>query len=407
MALIVQKYGGTSLATLARIKSVAQRITKVRQSGDKVVVVVSAMGNTTDRLYALARKLAPDPDPREIDMLLSAGERQTMALLSIAIMSYGERAQSFTGSQVGIITDPYHTDARIEEIRLSRLIQALSDGKIPIVAGFQGMSTEREITTLGRGGSDVTAVALSAVLRADRCELYKDVDGIFTENPLEFPQAKLVQEITFAELAELAQAGAEVIHPRACALAEKYRVPLVIRSAFNHKRGTMVIEKTAGLEKAFVRAITHEHKLARVALMDVKKKQRCLHQVITKLAAARVPILLFNHGIVHDETFDLVFIIPQQALKLARPFLERLATETEAKKLVITESLCSVSLIGPGVGTDSEIIADTFDTLHRAKIHLEAFALSATRLTCFINSNDLRLATTALLTRFRLSRQNR
>ncbi|MEO0070533.1 MAG: aspartate kinase [candidate division WOR-3 bacterium] len=404
MGLVVQKYGGASLASIQRIQAVAKRITGTHQAGKKVVVVVSAMGNTTDRLYCLARKVHPMPPPRELDMLLSAGERQTMALLSMAIMRYGEVAQSFTGSQVGIITDHYHTDARIEEIRLSRLTQALRAGKIPIVAGFQGMSNEREITTLGRGGSDVTAVALAAVLGADLCELFKDVDGIFTENPQEFTQVRHIPELTFTELAELAQAGAEVIHPRACALAEKYRVPLIIRSSFNNKRGTMVKEKEK-LEKAFVRAITHQHKLVRVALMDVKKKPRCLHQVITKLTAARVPILLFDHGIPHGDNFDLIFIIPKTALPLARPILEQLTTEIGAKRLNITEKLCSVSLIGPGVGTDMEIVAETFDTLHQAKIHLEAFALTATRLTCVIDQKDLRIAVTALLTRFRLTRR--
>ncbi|MGQ9708045.1 MAG: aspartate kinase, partial [bacterium] len=251
MALIVQKYGGTSVANTERIKNVARRIVERYKNGDQVVVVVSAMGETTNRLLDLARQVNPQPNPRELDMLLTAGERQTMALLALAVTGYGYEAQSFTGSQVGIITDRFHSDARIQEIRLYRITEALHQGKIPIVAGFQGISEELEITTLGRGGSDVTAVALAAALKADACELYKDVEGIFTENPLEFARVKPIHEITFAELAELAQAGAEVIHPRACALAEKYRIPLKIRSSFINKRGTMVIErKTSKMEKA-------------------------------------------------------------------------------------------------------------------------------------------------------------
>ncbi len=431
MALIVQKFGGTSLDGVDRIQAVARRIARRYHQGDRLVIVVSAMGDTTDRLYRLAlavcrrRRLprqappaTPSPKdglflpqtlaPRELDMLLTAGERQAMALLSMALFALGCPAQSFTGSQVGIITDRFHSDARIQEVRLQRLLTALRQGKIPIVAGFQGMSEEREITTLGRGGSDVTAVALAAVLRADRCELYKDVDGIFTENPVEFPGVKPLPEITFEELAELAQAGAEVIHPRACALAEKYRVPLFIRSSFNNKRGTMVTDKKlASMERAFVRAITHQHRLARVALIDVKKKQRCLHQVVTTLTAARIPVFFFSHGITHGDTFDLVFIIPSTNLATAEQLLEQLARKVQAKKVAIDDNIASVSLVGPGVGTDMEIISDTFATLHQAKVHLEAFALAATRLTCFIRPQDLRPATVALLSRFRLTKSTR
>ncbi len=406
MALIVQKYGGTSVADTRKIKKIARRIVRRYRKGDRIVVVVSAMGETTDRLIELAHQINPKPHPRELDMLLTAGERQTMALLALAIMGMGYEAQSFTGSQVGIITDRYHADARIQEIRFYRITDALRQGKIPIVAGFQGMSEEREITTLGRGGSDVTAVALAAVLRADACELYKDVPGICTENPQEFPDVKPIKEITFTELAELAQAGSEVIHPRACALAEKYRVPLKILSTFNNKRGTMVIEKRmAKMEKAFVRAITHQQKLARLALIDVAKKRRCLHQVITRLTTARVPVLFFSHGIAHDNRFDLSFIIPEEYLTVAQPIMEKLLKEVKAIKLDLTPDLASISLVGPGVGNDPEILSGALETLHQAQIHLEAFALTATRLTCFIRRHHLRLAITALLTRFRLTKQ--
>lgn len=404
MALIVQKFGGSSLASIKQLKQIARQIAQRRQLGDRLVVVVSAMGNTTDDLYRQALMVNPSPPPRELDMLLTTGERQAMALLSLALFNEGQEAASFTGSQVGIITDRFHSDARIQEVRLYRVTEALRRGKVPIVAGFQGMSEEREITTLGRGGSDVTAVALAAALKADRCELYKDVDGIFTENPREFPNLKKVPEISFEELTELAQAGAGVIHPRACALAEKYRVPMVIRSSFNKKRGTMVKTQTP-MEKPFVRAITHEAAVARIALVDVVKKKRCLHQVVTILSAARVPVLLFNHGVTHRDRFDLLFYIPgthqKRAVELLRPLVEKLG----ARRLQVDENLSAVSLVGPGVGTDSDIIGETFATLHRAQIHIEAFAISALRLTCFIHAAELRLAVTALLTRFRLTKK--
>ena len=403
MPLIVQKYGGSSVADIERIRRVARRVVATRAAGNRVVVVVSAMGHTTDALTKLAHEIMPSPQRRELDMLLTAGEREAMALVSLAILSEGMEAVSFTGSQVGIITDRYHSDARIEEIRGDRLRRALRGKVIPIVAGFQGVSPEREITTLGRGGSDVTAVALAAVLGADRCELYKDVDGIFTENPSEFPGVRLVPELSFEELAELAGSGSEVIHPRACALAAKYRVRLSIRSSFNDKRGTTVA-KLEKMEKAFVRAMTHNHKLVRLSLVDVPKKKKCLHQVVTQLAAARVPLVFFNHGVVHGDRFDLSFIVPEEQLAPAKTILTKLAKQVRADRLEVRDSLCSVSVVGPGVGSDPEILSGTLETLHRVGVHLDAFSTSETRLTCFMDRNSLRLAAAALLARFRLKR---
>jgi aspartate kinase len=403
MPLIVQKYGGSSVADIERIRRVARRVVATRAAGNRVVVVVSAMGHTTDALTKLAHEIMPSPQRRELDMLLTAGEREAMALVSLAILSEGLEAVSFTGSQVGIITDRYHSDARIEEIRGDRLRRALRGKVIPIVAGFQGVSPEREITTLGRGGSDVTAVALAAALGADRCELYKDVDGVFAENPSEFPGVRLVPELSFEELAELAGSGSEVIHPRACALAAKYRVRLSIRSSFNDKRGTTVA-KLEKMEKAFVRAMTHNHKLVRLSLVDVPKKKKCLHQVVTQLAAARVPVVFFNHGVVHGDRFDLSYIVPEANLAAAKTILGKLAKQVRADRLEIKDSLCSVSVVGPGVGSDPEILSGTLDTLHRIGVHLDAFSTSETRLSCFMDRNDLRLAGAALLARFRLKR---
>ena len=403
MPLIVQKYGGSSVADIERIRRVARRVVATRAAGNRVVVVVSAMGHTTDALTKLAHEITPSPQRRELDMLLTAGEREAMALVSLAILNEGLEAVSFTGSQVGIITDRFHSDARIEEIRGDRLRRALRGKQIPIVAGFQGVSPEREITTLGRGGSDVTAIALAAALGAERCELYKDVDGVFTENPSEFPGVRLVPRLSFEELAELAGSGSEVIHPRACALAAKYRVRLSIRSSFNDKRGTTVA-KLEKMEKALVRAMTHNHNLVRLSLVDVPKKKKCLHQVVTQLAAARVPVVFFNHGVVHGDRFDLSFIVPEEQLSVAKTILARLAKKVRADRLDIRDSLCSVSVVGPGVGSDPEILSGTLDTLHRVGVHLDAFSTSETRLSCFMDRKDLRLAAAALLTRFRLKR---
>jgi aspartate kinase len=401
--LVVQKYGGSSVADIERIRHVARRVVATRAAGNRLVVVVSAMGRTTDALTRLAHEIMPSPQRRELDMLLTAGEREAMALVSLAILSEGLEAVSFTGSQVGIITDRFHSDARIEEIRGDRLRRALRGRQVPIVAGFQGVSQEREITTLGRGGSDVTAVALAAALGADRCELYKDVDGVFTENPSEFPGVRLVPELSFEELAELAGSGSEVIHPRACALAAKYRVRLSIRSSFNDKRGTTVA-KLEKMEKAFVRAVTHSHRLVRLSLVDVPKKKKCLHQVVTQLVGARVPVVFFNHGVVHDDRFDLSFIVPEEQLEAAKTILGRLGKKVRAGGLETKDSLCSVSVVGPGVGSDPEVLSGTLGTLHRVGVHLDAFSTSETRLSCFMDRKNLRLAAAALLARFRLEK---
>jgi aspartate kinase len=359
------------------------------------------MGSMTSELTEMAYRITKNPQRRELDMLLTAGERQTMALLSLAMMDLGYQAVSFTGSQVGIITDRYHSDARIQEIRGDRLREALRKGRIPIVAGFQGVSLDREVTTLGRGGSDVTAVALAAVLHAARCELNKDVEGVYTENPNEFRGVKPVREISFRELSELAGSGSEVIHPRACALAEKYRIPLVIRSSFSRKRGTAV-KKASKLEKAFVRAITHDHELVRVTLLQVPRKGRCLHQVVTRLAEARVPPLLFSHGLPHDGRFDLSYILPSEFAKQGAEILRKTAKTVGAKGVEVDDKLCSVSVVGPGVGSDADIMSGTLEVLHGVGAHLSAFATSETRLTAFLDRKDLRTAVAALLGRFKL-----
>jgi len=403
MVLIIQKYGGSSLADLDCIRRVARRIVTTRNSGDRVVVVVSAMGSTTDELTRLAEKITQKPQRRELDMLLTAGERQAMALLSLAIMERGCEAVSFTGSQVGIITDRFHTDARIQAIKCNRLRNALRRGRIPIVAGFQGVSLDKEITTLGRGGSDVTAIALAAVLHAKRCELNKDVEGVFTENPKDFPNVKLIPKISFQELSELAGSGSEVIHPRACALAEKYRIPLIIKSSFSRKRGTMV-QKAERIEKAFVRAITHNHKLVRISLLDVPQKKRCLHQVVTELGKARVPLVLFNHGIPQHRRFNLSFILPEAHKEKAEQVLARVGKKVNAASIELNNNLCSVSVVGPGIGSDTEIISTTLDTLHHMRVHIIAFSTSETRLTCYLERKHLHTAVAALLGRFRLKR---
>lgn len=409
MDIIVQKFGGGIIENIEAIERAAGIITRTKNKNTAVVAVVSAMGNTTDSLLKLAKKVNPNLPGRETDMLLTIGERITMSLLSLAILRKGLKAMSFTGSQVGIITDEQHTDARIIEIRGNRLKDALKNDTIPIIAGFQGVSLNHEITTLGRGGSDVTAVAIAAYLDAKRCELYKDVSGIFTENPKDFSDVKHISEITFQEMAELTVSGSEVIHPRACALASKYNIPIIIKSFKGKDFSTMIvgdkknkkrIKKHA--EKAFVRAITHSYNLTRLSLVAVPHVSKCLHQVIVRLAQARIPLLFFAHGVPYHNEFDLSFIVSDNDYKKASSVLENAAKLVSAEQLVVARNLASISLVGPGISSDIEIFTHLFDILHKMGIHIDAFTSSEMKITCFLQKKDVKPAIAALLKKFHL-----
>jgi aspartate kinase len=401
MALVVQKFGGTSVGSIERIKHVAGIIDRSKGKTGSVVVVVSAMGRQTDELLRLARRISPRPPERELDMLLTTGERQTMALLSMALQARGLDAVSFTGSQVGIITDNSHSDARIVEIRGERLRAALERGRIPIVAGFQGVSPQREITTLGRGGSDTTAVALAAHLGADRCEIYTDVPGVFAEDPRQFPGVRLLPRISYTEMLELARSGAQVLHPRACALAAKYRVGLKVLSSFRPGKGTL-IEPATGLEKAFVRAITHSEDLCRLSLIRVPRVPRCLAQGVTQLAKARIPLVFFAHGVPTDDRFDLSYIVPETECLRAETLMAEVKTRVRAERLVVQKGLSSVSVVGPGVGSDVDIIADVFSIIAALGVHVDAFSTAETKITLFLHRPQVKGVVRALLKRFGL-----
>jgi aspartate kinase len=427
VALVVQKFGGTSVANVARLRRVAGIVAGTRRAGSSVVVVVSAMGDETDRLMRLARSVAPNPPKRELDMLLTSGERQSTALLSMALRSLGLDAVSFTGSQVGIITDDNHADARIVEIRGERLREALRQGRIPIVAGFQGVSPEREITTLGRGGSDTTAVALAAHLGAQWCDIYTDVPGVFTEDPGEFKGVRLLPELSYQEMLELANGGAQVLHPRACALAAKYHVTIRVRSSFSAGEGTIIKESSkskvqsskgdraarrpgsrrlpragVALEKAFVRAITHTGDLCRLSLIKVPRVPKCLAQGVTQLAKERVPLVFFAHGVPTNDRFDLSYIVAQTEYARTRKIMEQIRTRVKAERLDVQCNLGSVSVVGPGVGSDAEIIADLFGIISRLGIHVDAFSTAETKITVFLHRPELKRTVAALLDHFGL-----
>ncbi len=401
MALVVKKFGGSSLATLKNIRHVANIIKRAKEKGDDVIVVVSARGDTTDRLTGLAYKISNRPVQRELDMLLTAGERESMALLAIALNEIGVKGISFTGSQVGIITDTSHTKARIIAIKGERLKKSLMEGKVPVVAGFQGVSVEKEVTTLGRGGSDVTAVALAVTFSALKCEIYSDVAGLYTEDPYYFPGVKLVENVSYEEMAEISSAGARVISTRAVLLAEKYRVPIELYSTFTLERGT-VVKNIEVMEEPEVRAITHRTDMAMIFLEDVPKKTYFFSQAITRLMEANVRLFFYSHGVPHHNHFDLSFIVEERETERAEKVLKTFVQDVGDARIEIIKHLGLITLVGIGIGNSPEILSRLFDSLNKMQVHVIAFSSSENRIDLFINKERILEVVENLLTIFNL-----
>ncbi len=403
MPITVVKFGGTSVATAERIRLAARRVADIHRRGG-VVVVVSAMGHTTDQLFELSRQIGPRPQKREMDMLLTAGERISVALFSMALDALGLEGVSFTGSQVGIITDNRHTDARILEIRGDRLRQALAEGKIPVVCGFQGVSLEKEITTLGRGGSDTTAVALAAALTARECVIYTDVEGVYTEDPNQFQGVKMIKKISYEEMLEMASRGAQVMHPRASAIAAKFRVPVHVRSTFTNKAGTLITHQE-GLERPQPKAITHSTGLYMVTLGQVPRSPGYLSQIITQLTNAGVHIKFFFHGLSDAQSFDLSFITPLSERDQVRSVIRGLMKKLKVKDLKETLDICSISVIGIGIASENRILSDIFTTLSGIRAHIEAVTTSELSVNIFIKERMVVRAVGALLKKFNLKKK--
>ncbi len=401
MKIIVQKFGGSSLANLSRIKKVAQIIKKTLKEGYLPCVVVSAMGETTDNLLNLAKKLNPAPPERELAMLLSCGERISASLLAITLTKMGIKAVSFTGSQIGIITDNNFISARIRMVNGDRLKKALEEKTIPIVMGFQGVSFDKEITLLGRGGSDITAVALAIALNAQRCEIYSDVAGVYTEDPNLYKKVRLIKKLTYDEMFELSNFGAEVLHPRACALAQKYNLKLILKSSFN-KKGETMITKDLEFEEIKVKGITHQEDLVLFSLISISKKPKCLHQVISYLAENKIRPIFFSHGLPEKEKFDLLFIVKEEDKKKCEELLGKIANEVGWKKILKKEKLASFSLVGNEIGQGGEILEKLFATLTKNQIHIDGFSLSPNRITCFLPQKNLKKTVKILLKTFQL-----
>jgi len=399
---IVMKFGGTSVADPERLKAVARRIVGARESGSRVVAVLSAMGKTTDELIDLAHEVSPTPDPRELDMLISVGERISVALAAMAIKDLGHEAISLTGSQAGIVTDTTHGKAKIVDIRGQRIHEALDEDKIVLVAGFQGVSTGKEITTLGRGGSDTTAVALAVALQAEACEIYTDVEGVFTADPRIVADARKLDSVTFEEMLELSACGAKVMALRSVEFARNYGVRLHVRSSFGDSEGTWIGEEERMLEKAIISGVTHDTDEAKVTIIGVPDRPGIAARVFRPLADAGVNIDMIVQNVSEHGQATISFTLPKSDIAVAEPILQSTARELGAQSVETDSDIAKVSLIGAGMKSHPGVAADMFDVLAENDINLEIISTSSIRVSCVVRASEVERAVKAIHARFGL-----
>ena len=406
MGLIVQKYGGTSVADPDRMRNVAKHIAALRAQGTDVVAVVSAMGKATDNLVELARQVSSNPQGREMDMLLTTGERISMSLLCMALHDVGCDAMSFTGSQVGIITDTSHTKAKILEIKGDRVREALAAGKVAVVAGFQGVSTEREITTLGRGGSDTTAVALAAALNADACEIYTDVTGVFSADPRLVPQARKLKELSFDEMLEMAGAGSKVLALRSVEFARNHNVPIHVRSSFTWEEGTWVRgideERKRKMEEPIISGVVHDVGEAKMTLLGVPDRPGVSALLFESLAGANVNVDMIVQNTSIDGTTDISFTLPIGDIATAEPILKKVGDEVGATGINKDENIVKLSLVGAGMKSSPGIAAKMFRVLADNGVNIEMISTSTIRISVVVERSELEKAVRALHTAFDL-----
>lgn len=404
MALIVQKYGGTSVGDVERIHRVAERVERARKEGHHVVVVLSAMSGETDRLLKLAHEMTSAPDERELDMLLSTGERVTIALLAMELRGRGVHAQSFTGRQVGIHTDSAHTKARISRVSADRIKAALSQGVVPVVAGFQGINASSDVTTLGRGGSDLTAVALAAALKADRCIIYTDVDGVYTADPNIVPAARRLDKISYEEMLEMASLGAKVLQSRSVEFAAKYSVPVEVNSSFKEGRGTLVTREDADMEGVMVSGVTGDRNQAKITIVGVPDRPGIAARVFGAVANANIVVDMIIQNVSQASMTDISFTVPKSDLRKAVDLVQLLSQEIGARSVAVTESIAKVSLIGVGMRSHSGVAAKMFEVLSREGVNIMMISTSEIKISCVIEEKYLELAMRTLHTAFGLDR---
>jgi aspartate kinase len=387
MALIVQKYGGTSVGNTERIKKVAARVAQYRAQGDQIVVVVSAMSGVTDNLIKLAKELMPLPNEREMDMLLATGEQTTIALTAIALHSLGVPAMSLTGAQAGIVTDGVHTKAKIQNITPKKIHELLNDGQVVIVAGFQGQTIEGQVTTLGRGGSDLTAIALAAALKADLCQIYTDVDGVYTADPRIVPSAKKLEEISYDEMLELASLGAKVMQSRSVEFAKKFEVVFEVRSSLNENAGTIVKEETRNMEDVVVRGVSLDKNQAKLTLVGVPDKPGIAARILKAIGDANINVDMIVQNISHGSgapVTDLSFTVDKPDLLKAQKVIDTLKPQVGFGKVIATENIGKLSIVGVGMKSHSGVAGKMFETLAREGINIEMISTSEIKISVVI-----------------------
>ncbi len=404
MALMVQKYGGTSVGDVERIHRVADQVERARRAGHEVVVVLSAMGGETDRLLRLAHEVTTSPDERELDMLLSTGERVTIALFAMELRGRGVNARSFTGRQVGIVTDGAHTRARIAKVAAERIKQALAEGITPIVAGFQGINEASDVTTLGRGGSDLTAVALAAALQADRCTIFTDVDGIYTADPNIVPLARQLSKVSYEEMLELASLGVKVLQTRSVQFAAKFGVPVEVKSSFREGPGTLVTTEDADMERVAVSGLSGDRNQAKITVIGVPDRPGIAARIFGSVAEADIIVDMIIQNVGQGSLTDVSFTVPRADVGKAVGLTQRVAKEIEAKSVEVTEAIAKVSLIGAGMRSHSGVAARMFEVLSGEGVNIMMISTSEIKISCVIEEKYLELAMRSLHSAFGLDR---
>jgi aspartate kinase len=407
MALIVQKFGGTSVGDVERIRNVARRVCETRREGHDVVVVVSAMAGETDRLIGLAQKVSERPDEREMDVILATGEQVSIGLLALAIQARGFRARSFTGGQVRIQTDDVHTKARIMSVDADRVRQALANGEVAIVAGFQGVNAEDEITTLGRGGSDLSAVAMAAALQADVCDIFTDVDGVYTADPNLVPDARKLPRISYDEMLELASLGAKVLQTRSVEYAKNYGVPVQVRSSFNDNPGTMVLKEDVAMEKVVVSGIAYNKQEAKITVARVADRPGIAALLFGRVARANIVVDTIVQNVTQDGTStDISFTVPRADFGRCMEIVQAVAAEIGAAKAVGDDKIVKVSIVGVGMRTHSGVAARMFEVLGKEGINIQMISTSEIKISCIIDAKYGELAVRVLHEAFGLGSES-
>jgi len=402
MSVVVQKFGGTSVGSVEKIKNVARRVAESKKRIDHLVVVVSALGKTTDELVELSRQISDNPPEREMDMLLSTGEQVSMALLVMALEELGVDAISMTGQQVNILTDTAHSKARIRHVSTKRLTEELRKGRVVVVAGFQGVTGDGEITTLGRGGSDTTAVALAASLHADCCEIYTDVDGVFTADPRLVPNAHMLKEVSYLEMLEMATSGARVLQSRSVEYARNYNVPLHVRSSFHGGEGTLVKSEDDIMEKAIISAVTHDFSEAKVTVSDIPDEPGIAAKLFTALAEANINVDMIIQNVSESQKATISFTIASDDIEKVRHAIGHVASSMGARACDFDENIAKITLIGAGMRSHPGIAAQMFKTLADRGINIEMITTSPIKISCIVREKDGEHAVKALHDSFEL-----